>query len=64
MDVFIDTKGIEAMSDAELQDFATVVSRNLGAEGVFKIFAFVVEERIRRHAQVCQDIECGFNPLS
>jgi hypothetical protein len=28
-----------------------------------EVRVMVMQERIRRHALACQDLECGFNPL-
>lgn len=30
----------------------------------FELRALVWQERIRRHAETCQDLDCGFNPYS
>lgn len=28
-----------------------------------ELVGLLVQERIRRHASVCQDLDCGFNPM-
>ena len=53
----------EQLAQLSEEELSSILSEAWASPNPIEFIGLVVQERIRRHALVCQNLECGFSPM-